>query len=338
MKCEVLLLALAISLLAVYAEEEKAFGHTLPVIPTSLEPQDKLPLLVKSYRIYKTVDGGTGQSTYETKELDENDVTRSSEGNTKQVPRLMWIAVRKADEELPGHVYDLLKRNEKWLPQICDNDCKDKFIDTVWKGTSIQWAYHSLNSEVAGAFKADIWRYAVLYTYGGMYIDDDSNMNTPFDDILHDDDSLVLSEEGPSSIGPCYKYDFQLNDKYFYLHNKAKLHDKSFDKDRVFFQGFADGDGDGDGDGAGDGSIDDSEEAQKSTSKFIIPSQNVKTKSPTFFHGNTLLNWCMFIRPRHPMMKRLMENVVTIIRNEYLHRSVLHVARWEQKYKIPLCR
>jgi len=26
---------------------------------------------------------------------------------------------------------------------------------------------------IAGSFKADIWRYCVLYTFGGMYIDDD---------------------------------------------------------------------------------------------------------------------------------------------------------------------
>jgi mannosyltransferase OCH1-like enzyme len=33
------------------------------------------------------------------------------------------------------------------------------------------------------ASKADIWRYAVLYTYGGMYIDDDSDMKTPLDEV-----------------------------------------------------------------------------------------------------------------------------------------------------------
>ena len=33
------------------------------------------------------------------------------------------------------------------------------------------------------ASKADIWRYAVMYTYGGMYIDDDSDIRFPLDDV-----------------------------------------------------------------------------------------------------------------------------------------------------------
>lgn len=46
------------------------------------------------------------------------------------------------------------------------------------------------------ASKADIWRYAVLYTYGGMYIDDDSDMKTPLDEVRPSiDRSTHLSSE-----------------------------------------------------------------------------------------------------------------------------------------------
>jgi len=45
-------------------------------------------------------------------------------------------------------------------------------MNTVFAGTSLLWAYHIINNR-AGAAKADIWRYAVLWAYGGAYIDDD---------------------------------------------------------------------------------------------------------------------------------------------------------------------
>jgi len=55
-------------------------------------------------------------------------------------------------------------------------------MDTVFANTSLQWAYSKIHMAYA-ASKADIWRYAVLYTYGGMYIDDDSDMKTPLDEV-----------------------------------------------------------------------------------------------------------------------------------------------------------
>jgi len=53
-----------------------------------------------------------------------------------------------------------------------DNEEKDEFMKTAFAGTSLLWAYNIINSR-AGAAKADIWRYAVLWAYGGAYIDDD---------------------------------------------------------------------------------------------------------------------------------------------------------------------
>ena len=61
--------------------------------------------------------------------------------------------------------------------------------------TSVQVAYH-LISPLLGAAKADIWRYAVLWLYGGVYLDYDSDIKTLFDDIISNDDEVILSEEG----------------------------------------------------------------------------------------------------------------------------------------------
>ena len=38
---------------------------------------------------------------------------------------------------------------------------------------------------VMGSVKADIWRYCVLYTFGGLYLDDDSDIAVPLDDVSY---------------------------------------------------------------------------------------------------------------------------------------------------------
>ncbi len=48
----------------------------------------------------------------------------------------------------------------------------------------MQWAYNLVRTPQYFASKADIWRYAVLYTYGGMYLDDDSDIRLPLDEVL----------------------------------------------------------------------------------------------------------------------------------------------------------
>ena len=45
----------------------------------------------------------------------------------------------------------------------------------------------NLLNSIAYASKADIWRYCVLYTYGGLYLDDDATLGNYLDDV-----SLIL--------------------------------------------------------------------------------------------------------------------------------------------------
>jgi mannosyltransferase OCH1-like enzyme len=48
---------------------------------------------------------------------------------------------------------------------VTSNEEKDHFMNTVFANTSLLWAYHAIHPQ-AGAAKADIWRYCVLWTYG----------------------------------------------------------------------------------------------------------------------------------------------------------------------------
>ena len=56
-------------------------------------------------------------------------------------------------------------------------------MNTTFRDTSILWAYNAINPLV-GAARADIWRYCVLYTFGGLYLDDDSDIKVPLDNVI----------------------------------------------------------------------------------------------------------------------------------------------------------
>lgn len=56
----------------------------------------------------------------------------------KFVPRKIWVAVKDIKDELPGHLKAFFQRNEKWDATICDNDCKDQFMNTTFAGESVR--------------------------------------------------------------------------------------------------------------------------------------------------------------------------------------------------------
>jgi mannosyltransferase OCH1-like enzyme len=86
--------------------------------------------------------------------------------------RYIWIAVKDRSDPLPNHLFVTFRRNPTWTVYVCDNACKDYFMSTLFANTSVLWAYNAINPLV-GAAKADIWRYSVLYLFGGLYLDDD---------------------------------------------------------------------------------------------------------------------------------------------------------------------
>tara|TARA_Y100000361_G_scaffold143314_1_gene150217 strand:+ start:119 stop:889 length:771 start_codon:yes stop_codon:yes gene_type:complete len=76
------------------------------------------------------------------------------------------ISLRKKNPELEFHFFD-------------DNACRD-FIEKYF-GNRVLNAYNTL---IPGAYKADLWRYCIMYIKGGIYIDikydtvDDFKLNT----------------------------------------------------------------------------------------------------------------------------------------------------------------
>lgn len=76
--------------------------------------------------------------------------------HSKVLPPLMFNAVQKIKKHNPKFKYYLYN----------DNDCRE-FIKNYFKPDVLD-AYDRL---IPGAYKADLWRYCVLFIYGGIYLD-----------------------------------------------------------------------------------------------------------------------------------------------------------------------
>eukprot|EP01036_Dinobryon_divergens_P030427 gene30427-39670_t len=223
-----------------------------------------------------------------------NSSNGESNSSKKHIPRHIWIAVKDERDELPGHLKGFFDRNSNWEVHICDNKCKDTFMNTTFANTGINWAYNVINPLI-GAARADIWRYCVLYLHGGLYLDDDSDIKVPLDNIVQPNDRLIMSEEGSSSLGDCYIPTYHLSDASTFIRYpnfSQALHYHGVDE---------------------------------------------KTNLPIFFHDHTLINWAIFISPRHPVLLRTLHHIVEILRSEYLRKSFIHFARWEPRWKYVMC-
>lgn len=144
----------------------------------------------------------------------------------KKIPKHLWMAVREIEKNMNYHLEALFDRNKGWDIHVCSNKMKDEFMNTTFANTSLLWAYHMIHP-IAGAAKADLWRYAVLWTYGGAYIDDDSDIMTPLDEVIQPDDSLIVAYEKNGFNGNrCYIPKYHLSDFYAFkneAHQKANI-------------------------------------------------------------------------------------------------------------------
>lgn len=109
-----------------------------------------------------------------------------SNSNGKLIPRHLWMAFKEVPK--PSDRKDYLNRmflkNTKlnWTLHLEDNEGKLNFMQKYYNGTSLLWAYKAIHHQV-GNSAADIWRYGVLWLFGGLYMDDDSYFESSFDEV-----------------------------------------------------------------------------------------------------------------------------------------------------------
>jgi mannosyltransferase OCH1-like enzyme len=105
----------------------------------------------------------------------------SASGADNVIPKHIWITA-KSFNNVPKHIQTLIGRNRQWQTHLIDNAKMDRFMHTTFANTSTLVAY-SLVNPTLGSVKADIWRMAVLWYYGGVYIDHDATLTTNLDEV-----------------------------------------------------------------------------------------------------------------------------------------------------------
>jgi mannosyltransferase OCH1-like enzyme len=94
--------------------------------------------------------------------------------------------------EIQAKIDSMKRLNPEYTFYLFDDDEMDKFVNTNYPGP-IADAYNRLNIIVA---KVDFWRYLVLYKYGGVYLDMDSEILVSLDDnLIRPEDEAILTEE-----------------------------------------------------------------------------------------------------------------------------------------------
>lgn len=110
------------------------------------------------------------------------------------IPKVIYQTFK--NDQLPfltrWHIKRMRLRNPKYDYQFFDDKRVDEFILKEF-GKEVFELYRTIN---IGAAKADFFRYAVLYKYGGVYLDIDSLNVKALDSFIQSEDRAIISLEG----------------------------------------------------------------------------------------------------------------------------------------------
>ena len=112
------------------------------------------------------------------------------------IPKYIWQTYKTKDLPAPARLLmnEWIDKNAGWEVILYDDDDIETYIKGHWDNRMFVF-YKALP---LGVMKADLWRYLVLCTHGGVYSDIDSKCLLPIKYWFHDfvgKDALVISVE-----------------------------------------------------------------------------------------------------------------------------------------------
>ena len=90
------------------------------------------------------------------------------------------------------------EKNPNYAYFLYDDDDCEKFIKKYFD----EKVYNTYLRIISGAFKADLWRYCILYIYGGIYVDIDTICLEKIDKFLNEDIEFMT----PIDLNNCPYY------------------------------------------------------------------------------------------------------------------------------------
>jgi len=116
------------------------------------------------------------------------------------IPKIIWQSWKTKDLPSPilKNINKILHLNPNYIYRLLTDEEIDNFVHVEYSDRpEVVSCYDRLNIIVA---KVDFWRYLVLYKYGGIYLDMDSDITGRLDDLILDTDDAIISSEGNPGI------------------------------------------------------------------------------------------------------------------------------------------
>jgi len=136
-------------------------------------------------------------------------VQAHQDAKDQKIPRIIWMTMKSSEETGP---FQYKSMSDHWInnPEyefiLSDDAMSDGFmasseVPQKWKD--------SYNKAKPGAMRADIWRYAVMHVYGGVYMDQDMTAQKALADFVPAE-ATVFQAITPKGPGRCEATQFAL--------------------------------------------------------------------------------------------------------------------------------
>jgi mannosyltransferase OCH1-like enzyme len=129
---------------------------------------------------------------------------KSLNNTNNNIPKLIWqtFKTKEVPPELEIAHNSWITKNPKWKVNLYDDADIEEYIINNWNDRMLKF-YKNLT---IGAMKADLWRYLILTTHGGVYADLDSVCNKSINTWIYDYDLNDKKDVLLIAIEPQYKY------------------------------------------------------------------------------------------------------------------------------------
>lgn len=176
--------------------QNKNLPFKVPVImPTIINPRsindNKQAFITKNE--LSIHDGDIISSLVKSKIENSSRINRDNiklSNNKTKIPKIIHqtFETRCIPLNIAMAAYSWINRNPEYEYRYYDDHDRREFIRNYFNQDVLE-AYDRL---IPGAYKADLWRYCVIYIHGGVYIDIKMGALVPLNKIIHEDVSLVL--------------------------------------------------------------------------------------------------------------------------------------------------
>jgi hypothetical protein len=112
------------------------------------------------------------------------------------IPKIIWQTYKDKYEILPQYIIDCIETwkilNPEYEYKYMDDYAAEEFILNEF---GLDW-YNIFKAVPLGVMRGDIWRYLVIYKYGGVYADIDTICKKPISQWLNNKYDFIVADDG----------------------------------------------------------------------------------------------------------------------------------------------